>query len=132
MNSLSKTTTQLLEALHDEGNEVAWQAFDDRHRPIVFGVARRLGLSEEDAADVAQQSIVEFLQAYKRGAYERERGRLRSWLVGIARFRSLDALRRRKRALGERSATCASRLRRVSGLRNTYVNCLHARDGKLT
>ena len=84
---IERTTTSLLEGLFDTDNEIAWSHFDARYRPIVLGFARKMGLSESDASEVAQETIVQFLKEYKEGKYDRERGRLRSWLIGIARFR---------------------------------------------
>lgn len=99
-----KTTTQLLESLHDLSDQVVWQVFDERYRPILFALARRLGLTEADAADVAQQTLTEFVGDYQSGRYDRQRGRLRSWLLGIARHRSIDLQRsqaRRRELRGE-------------------------------
>jgi RNA polymerase sigma-70 factor (ECF subfamily) len=89
------TTTQLLEALHEQSNEAVWLEFDGRFRPIVYAMGRRLGLDEDRAAEVAQQTMAEF-------RYERHRGRLRNWILGIARHRALDALRERSRRRGWR------------------------------
>jgi RNA polymerase sigma-70 factor (ECF subfamily) len=100
---LTRTTTALLEGLFDPANEEVWRAFDDRYRPILVAMARRLGLSQEDAADAAQDTLTRFLGAYRQGRYERGRGRLRSWLIGIARHCVGDirekAARRRERGL---------------------------------
>jgi hypothetical protein len=41
---LTRTTTEMLAALHDARNEPAWEAFDARYRPIIVGFARNLGL----------------------------------------------------------------------------------------
>lgn len=88
------TTTALLEALNDPANEMVWEAFDARYRPIIFGFARRLGLGVEDAADLAQTTLTDFVRDYREGGYQRERGRLRSWILGIARNR-VYAMRRK-------------------------------------
>lgn len=90
---VTHTTTELLDALHDEANIAAWQRFDDRYRPIVVGFARSIGCSDADAADVAQETLARFVKEYREGRYTRERGRLRSWLVSIARHRVLDLRR---------------------------------------
>jgi len=92
------TTTQLLDSLRDHGDDDTWSEFDGRYRPVVFGLARRLGLPDADAADVAQQTLSEFARDYQRGRFDRGRGRLRSWILGIARNRAMDALRRRAKA----------------------------------
>jgi RNA polymerase sigma-70 factor (ECF subfamily) len=90
---LTRTTTAMLEALHDSANEPAWEAFDARYRPILIGFARNLGLADVDAADVAQETLVRFIQDYRDGKYDRSKGRLGAWLVGIALYRILDLRR---------------------------------------
>lgn len=97
---LTRTTTQLLECLRDPANAEMWSAFDDRYRPVLIAFARRQGLSEEDAADVAQTTFTQFADDYRAGRYDRTRGRLSAWIIGIARHRIADAGRavRRRRA----------------------------------
>ena len=85
----------MLDALHDPENAAVWEDFDKRYRPILIGFARNLGLDEQDAADVAQETLTRFVSEYRVGRYDRNKGRLGAWLVGIARYRILD-LRRRK------------------------------------
>jgi RNA polymerase sigma-70 factor (ECF subfamily) len=92
---LTRTTTALLVGLHDSANEPAWEEFDHRYRPILLGFARNLGLSDEDSADIAQETLVRFVQDYREGKYDRSKGRLGAWLVGIARYRILDLRRHR-------------------------------------
>ncbi len=79
------TTTDLLEQLAD-GDDAAWSRFSDRYRPPLLAFARRLGVPEAEAEDVAQDSLVAFLDAWRRGRYERGRGRLGSFLFGLARY----------------------------------------------
>lgn len=80
----SRTTTQLLDDLRDRSNAPAWEAFDARYRPILTAFAHRLGLTVDDAAELAQQTLAEFSRAYAQGRYQRGQGRLSSWLIGIA------------------------------------------------
>ncbi len=91
------TTTTLLEGLHDGGNREAWGAFDRRYRPILIAFLRRMGLDPADAADVAQETLACFVQDYRKRRYDRAAGRLRSWLIGIARCRLMDLRRARGR-----------------------------------
>lgn len=101
---MTTTNTVLLEGLQDPKNEAVWREFDARYRPVVLAFARRLGLDDADAADAAQEAMLEFVQGYRAGKYERERGRLRSWIFGIAKHRAADIRRsaaRRREARGE-------------------------------
>lgn len=95
---LDRTTTALLAALHDSSNSAAWEAFDHRYRPILVGFARSCGLGDHDAAELAQATIVRFIEQYRQGKYDRERGRLGAWLVTIAKYRLLD-MRRKKTSM---------------------------------
>lgn len=89
------TSTSLLEGLRRPDNQTVWSQFDARYRPMILKYANRLGLSEADAQDAAQQTLIAFCEAYQAGKYEREKGRLRIWLFGIARNQILNARRRR-------------------------------------
>lgn len=101
----SRTTTAMLAALHDPDEVAAWEVFDARYRPVLIGFARNLGLGAEESADVAQETIARFVEQYREGRYDRERGRLGAWLVGIARYRILDVRRAQgRRALRGESA----------------------------
>jgi len=104
------TTSVLLAALHDPGNQTVWKAMDARYRPIVYGCARRLGLSAEDAADVAQQTLADFVRDYRAGKYERGKGRLSSWVMAIARHRVIDVQRARARRQEWRGASALENL----------------------
>jgi RNA polymerase sigma factor (sigma-70 family) len=64
-----------------------------------------MGLRDEDAADAAQETLLEFFRDFRGGRYQRERGRLRHWLLAIARHRVRDALARRRREAPEHGDT---------------------------
>jgi len=91
---LERTTTALLVGLFDPANAAAWELFDRRYRPILVGFARNCGLNDGDAAELAQATIVRFVEEYREGKYDRNRGRLGAWLVTIARYRMIDLRRR--------------------------------------
>lgn len=97
MIDVTRTTTLLLEGLHDRGDAAAWSEFDRRYRPILVGFLRALGANEIDASDVAQETMVEFLEGYRAGRYDRGRGRLRTWLMSIGRTQLALARRRAAR-----------------------------------
>ncbi len=90
------TSTHLLEGLKEADNVTIWTEFDNRYRPMIVRYARRFGLSESDAQDAAQQSLIAFCDSYRKGKYDRDKGRLRIWLFGIARNQILNT-RRKKR-----------------------------------
>lgn len=97
----SVTTTSLLDGLLDPRNDEVWRGFDARYRPIIIAVARHLGLGNEDAEDVAQQTLLDVVRGHREGKYVRGKGRLRWWILGIARHRIADIHRRRIRRLDQ-------------------------------
>ncbi|HLO39579.1 MAG TPA: sigma-70 family RNA polymerase sigma factor [Phycisphaerales bacterium] len=98
----TRTTTKLLDALHDPANEPVWRHIDSRYRGVIAALAKRLGAGDADADDVAQQTLAEFIRCYRDGRYDRAKGRLSSWILAIAHHTTLGILRR-KRALGAAS-----------------------------
>lgn len=113
--ALTTTTTVMLEALKDPSQGAVWAEFDARYRPVVAAFARRLGLGDAEAEDVAQETLIEFLRAYRKGKYDRSRGRLGSWIMGIARHRIADGRIKAARSRGQRGESAFSV---VADLRN--------------
>ena len=96
------TTSTIIHDLRDLSNETAWQSFVERfHGPVVRFVAG-LGFSAEDAQDVGQESLAAFAEGLRSGRYDRQRGKLRAWLFGIAykqALRQRQATARRERLI---------------------------------
>lgn len=120
MSDSSRTTTLLLEGLLDPGNQLVWTEFDGRYRPVVQALARRLGLDDHDAADVAQETLTVFLRDYQAGKYDRARGRLGAWIVGIARHRIAELRRGRVRRQEWRGDSAVSELPGADELENWW------------
>jgi len=93
---LEVTSTSLLEGLLDPQNDRVWTEFFDRYGPIVRGFARKLGLREHEADDAVQETMVTFVTKYREGGYDRQKGRLRSWLCGLAQHK-IQHIRDRRR-----------------------------------
>ncbi|MEK6251572.1 MAG: sigma-70 family RNA polymerase sigma factor [Actinomycetota bacterium] len=70
----------------------AFEVFYDRHGGAAYSVAYRIVGDRSSAEDVTQEA---FLSIWRSGArYDRARGSVRSWMLGIVRNRAIDALRR--------------------------------------
>lgn len=78
------TSASLLASLKDHQNATAWHDYLGRYRPLVVRYLQRTGLHAADAEDVAQEALLAFATSYRNGKYDPARGRLRSWLFGIA------------------------------------------------
>ncbi|MBI4579480.1 MAG: sigma-70 family RNA polymerase sigma factor [Planctomycetes bacterium] len=90
----SITHTALLVGLQSSSNDEVWSDFYTRYQPLLVAVGRRLGLAEQDALDAAQETLLSFAEGYRKGKYDRSKGRLRTWLFGIAVKKIRDIQRR--------------------------------------
>jgi RNA polymerase sigma-70 factor (ECF subfamily) len=106
---ITATNTSLLVGLQDPRKEEIWSQFYARYHPLLVSFGHRLGLNRQDAEDAAQETLMAFATAYRQGKYDRDRGRLRTWLSAIASNKIRDIQRRRGRELarGEADATTA-------------------------
>jgi RNA polymerase sigma-70 factor (ECF subfamily) len=74
------------------GDADAFAVVYGRHAASAFSLAYRMMGSRSTAEDVAQEA---FLSAWRSGArYDRGRGSVRTWLLGIVHNRAIDAMRR--------------------------------------
>jgi RNA polymerase sigma-70 factor (ECF subfamily) len=74
------------------GQAQAFEVLYERHAQAAFSLAYRMAGSRGLAEDVVQEA---FLNIWRSGArYERSRGSVRTWLLGIVHHRAIDALRR--------------------------------------
>ncbi len=91
----------------EAGDDTALAAAYDQYNAVVFGVAARL-VDRETAADVCQDVFMTLWNRPDR--WNPERGSLRTFLVVIARRRSIDHVRSalRRHANEERASTSAS------------------------
>ena len=78
------TTTAFLHALKQPGDNEAWRRFVQRFRQPVVRYAERGGLKTNAAEDLAQEVLLTFVESWRDGRYDPSKGRLSSWLFGIA------------------------------------------------
>lgn len=88
------TTSTVLHRLSDFADRGAWERFAERFHQPIQAFARKQGLGESECEDVAQDTLLAFAEAYRRGDYDPSKGRLSSWLFGIA-WRRIDHARRK-------------------------------------
>ena len=91
---------QDLRALADEdlmhlvrrGTAAAFEVVYERHASAAFSLAYRIVGTRNGAEDVSQEA---FLSIWRSGArYDRGRGSVRTWMLGIVHHRAIDHLRR--------------------------------------
>ena len=87
MSKSPTTRISLLLRLRDTHDLPAWNDFVKLYAPLVYGFARRKGLQDADAADIAQDVLTSVAQQMRQWQYTPERGSFRGWLFTIARNR---------------------------------------------
>ena len=70
-----------------------WEEFDNFYRPLIYGYARKEGLSHAEAEDAAQETMASVWKNISK--YDRAKGRFKSWLLKVTRWRIIDQLRER-------------------------------------
>jgi RNA polymerase sigma-70 factor (ECF subfamily) len=93
------TTSTILERMKKPDEGTVWAQFHDRFRRPLLAFARRWGLPEPEIEDAVQETLTAFLESYSAGKYDRAKGRLSSWLFGIA----YQQIANRRRQLGRRA-----------------------------
>ena len=94
---------ELMELVAD-GDARAFEVVYDRHGGPAFSLAYRMVGNRTIAEDITQEAFLSIWRSRVR--YQRERGSVRSWVLGIVHHRGIDALRRnlvheRRRASAE-------------------------------
>jgi RNA polymerase sigma-70 factor (ECF subfamily) len=101
LRSSSERSAARLRVLADEElmqlvyrrNADAFEVIYDRHADTAYSLAYRICRQRPLAEDVVQEA---FLSLWRSGArYDRNRGSVRTWTLGIVHNRAIDALRRR-------------------------------------
>ena len=86
------------------GSPEAFELMYDRHGGPAFSLAYRMVGERVVAEDIVQEAFLSIWRS--RARYQRDRGSVRSWVLGIVHHRTIDALRRnlvhdRRRASAE-------------------------------
>lgn len=99
--SVSRTDGELMR-LVALGHHDAFLVVYDLHAKAALGVALRMIRSREAAEEIVQEAFLNLWRGA--GNYNSARGSLRTWVLGIVRYRALDAMRRQ--AVRSRENTC--------------------------
>ncbi|MEM9942752.1 MAG: sigma-70 family RNA polymerase sigma factor [Planctomycetota bacterium] len=116
MSRAPTTNVALIQSLANQDEQLAWEEFVNSYEPLIYGVAKGLGLNDIDAADAVQEVLVHVSQVVANWSPNGNKGAFRSWLRRVARNRILKVLSR-TRMLKSEAASSESRLD-LSSVRN--------------
>jgi len=96
---LLETRSSLINRLKATINGESWEVFFDTYGNLIFNVARRAGLSEADAQDIVQETIVKVHKSLDRFQYDRNRGSFKGWLHSVTRSRLAEHFKKQQKRL---------------------------------
>ncbi len=88
------TRLSLIERLADWKDQARWQEFFDTYWRLIYNVARKAGLTDSEAQDVVQDTVITIAKSI--GKYDREAGSFKGWLLNTTRWRIADQFRKRQ------------------------------------
>ncbi|HEX4264030.1 MAG TPA: sigma-70 family RNA polymerase sigma factor [Verrucomicrobiae bacterium] len=89
------TRATLIDRLKNWQDQASWQDFFDTYWKLIYGLARKFGLNEEDAQDVVQETMVSVANHMPNFKYDPKLGSFKSWLRTLIRWRISDHIRKR-------------------------------------
>lgn len=81
-----------LKNLDDQGS---WDEFFKCYWKLIYSVARKTGLSDAEAQDVVQETVLTVVRKISGFETDARRGSFRGWLLKITRWRIADQFRKR-------------------------------------
>jgi RNA polymerase sigma factor (sigma-70 family) len=91
------TRKTLLERLKDVDDRDSWQEFFSLYHGRVYRFALQRGMTAQEAEDVVQETFLCLTKKVPHFAYDSSKGKFRSWLLHLARWRIGDEFRKRGR-----------------------------------
>ena len=89
------TRASLLGRLKNWDDAESWEDFAQTYGRLIHNVARQAGLSEDEAQDVVQETLVGVAKKIHEFESSPERGSFKSWLLNLTRWRIADHFRNR-------------------------------------
>jgi RNA polymerase sigma factor (sigma-70 family) len=91
-----QTRASLLVRVRNPADQAAWHEFVEIYWPVIHRLARRKGLQEADADDLAQQVLMSVARTIEERPHDHGRAKFRTWLGRVVQNAALNALSRTK------------------------------------
>jgi RNA polymerase sigma-70 factor (ECF subfamily) len=95
VDELIPTRATLLQRLKNWQDQSSWQEFFDTYWKLIYRVALKAGLTETEAQDVVQETMVSVSKHMPAFKYDPAIGSFKAWLLKLTRWRILDQFRKR-------------------------------------
>ena len=95
------TRYSLLSRLQNWDDQDSWKEFFDTYWRLIYAVALKSGLTDAEAQDVVQETIISVAKNIRKFKHDRKLGSFKGWLRNLTRWRIADQLRKRTRVSPE-------------------------------
>jgi RNA polymerase sigma-70 factor (ECF subfamily) len=96
---LIPTRDSLLSRLKDWQDDASWRDFFNTYWKLVYGVALKSGLTEQEAQEVVQETVITVARRISEFRYDPAICSFKTWLLNLTRWRIIDQLRKRPKGL---------------------------------
>ena len=93
---LHRTRGTLILRLRNLEDQASWKEFFDIYRKLIYGFARKSGLTEAESDDVVQETMMAVAKHMPTFTYDPKVGSFKAWLLNMTRWRILDQFRKRR------------------------------------
>ena len=94
-NELIPTRASLIHRLKNWQDSTSWQDFFKVYWKLIYGVARKAGLSDDEAQDVVQETLISVAKHMPTFNYDPTIGSFKAWLLNMTRWRIIGQFRKR-------------------------------------
>ncbi|HXJ62079.1 MAG TPA: sigma-70 family RNA polymerase sigma factor [Verrucomicrobiae bacterium] len=92
---LIPTRDSLLNRLKDWQDDASWRDFFNTYWKLVYGVALKAGLTEQEAQEVVQETVITVSRRIAEFKYDPAICSFKTWLLNLTRWRIIDQIRKR-------------------------------------
>jgi len=92
-----ETRKTLIERLGNWEDQKSWDEFYQTYWRLIYSVALKAGLRQEEAWDVVQETVLGLAKQARRDIYDPSQGSFKAWLLNMTRWRVADQFRKRQR-----------------------------------
>src|ERR1051326_4324264 len=96
-NELIPTRASLLSRLKNWQDDTSWKVFFDTYSKLIYNAAIKAGLSDAEAQDVLQETVISVSKSMPEFQYKASGGSFKSWLLKLTSWRIMDQFRNRQR-----------------------------------
>lgn len=89
------TRASLIQRLKDWQDQSSWEEFFNTYWKLIYGVARKAGLTDAEAQDVVQETMASVAKHMPTFRYDPAIGSFKAWLLIMTRWRIVGQFRKR-------------------------------------